>query len=166
MTFLIPSVYGHTTPHDRVRNRGPAPAALCAAIGDAGHGVEIWSGYTSRAGPDDSEPCSAVARVISSGEPLDIGRLIFAAAHPAMLRRLWFSVGDGGDAGTAALLKASQYGIPQPCRPADLPAEITDPYVFPYLRPGDPQWQALDTALARCRGMFTDLGLIQPRGAG
>lgn len=165
VTFLIPSVYDHTTPHDRIRNRGLALAALCAAIVEAGHGVEIWSGFTTRV-RRDSGPCSAVARVISSGEPLDVGRLIFAVAHPAMLRRLWFAVWDGGDAGTAALLKAAQYGVPQPCRPSDLPDGITDPYVFPYLEPDDPQWRDLDTALAWCRGMFADLGLIQPRGAG
>ena len=42
----------------------------------------------------------------------------------------------------------------------DLPAGITDPYVFPYLEPGDIQWASLDSAMDWCHRMFAELGLI------
>ncbi|KJK46638.1 hypothetical protein UK23_23015 [Lentzea aerocolonigenes] len=54
--------------------RGLALATLRTAIIDAGHSVEVWSGF--------------------AGEPPDLGRLIFAVAHPVMLRQLWFGVRD------------------------------------------------------------------------
>lgn len=163
VTFLIPAAYSHETPHGSVRNRGLALVALCAALIEAGHGVEIWSGFTARAGEDEVH--SGVARVITPGEPLDVGRLIFAVAHPAMLRRLWLAVWDGQDAATAAAFKAASYGRPPyTCRPGDLPGEVRDPYVFPYLDPGELQWGDLDTALSWCRAMFAELGLIRGRG--
>jgi hypothetical protein len=103
-----------------------------------------------------------VARVIAAGEPLDVGRLIFAVAHPAMLRRLWFGVWDSQPEEFATAMKADNYGH-APCTSlaSDLPSEITDPYVFPYLTEGERQWDDLSTALTWCRQMFNDLGLIQ-----
>jgi cobaltochelatase CobS len=47
-----------------------------------------------------------------------------------------------------------------------VPAEVSAPYVFPYLRADDQQWHDLDTALAWCHEMFADLGLIQRQGVG
>ena len=161
VTFLISGSYDSTTPHRCVRNRGLALATLCAAIIDAGHGVEIWSGFSAMAGPRRDVRYCAVARVISAGESLDVGRLIFAVAHPAMLRRLWFAVWDGQDAATARTLCDSAYGRPGTCAATDLPGEIRDPYVFPHLSPKDPQWKTLDSALSWCRDMFADLGLLR-----
>ncbi|HVV08886.1 DUF7192 family protein [Amycolatopsis sp.] len=162
VSFLIPAGYSFETPHDEIRNRGLALATLCSAIIDAGHSVEIWSGDTGMTGPDFDRRYSAVARVISSGEPFDVGRLIFAVAHPAMCRRLWFSVWDACDEELSLTLRETKYGRPPfTCEPTDLPPEVTDPYVFPYLRPGDPQWSDLDTALDWCHTMFADLGLLE-----
>ncbi len=97
----------------------------------------------------------------AAGEPLDVGRLIFAVAHPAMLRRIWFAVCDSLDADLAQLISDSNYGGgPRDSRIEDLPAGITDPYVFPYLEPGDIQWASLDSAMDWCHRMFADLGLI------
>jgi hypothetical protein len=162
VSFLIPAGYSHETPHASIRNRGLALATLCTAIIDAGHSVEIWSGDTGMVGEDHTQRYSAVAKVISSGEPLDVGRLIFAAAHPAMCRRLWFSVWDATDAQLSMLIRDTRYGYPPySCDATDLPPEVTDPYVFPYLQPNDPQWTDLGTALDWCRQMFADLGLLQ-----
>ncbi|GIG68115.1 DUF7192 family protein [Phytomonospora endophytica] len=162
VSFLITGSYEHTTPHEQVRNRGLALAALCAAIIAAGHGVEIWSGYATMVGPARDIRASAVARVISAGERLDVGRLIFAVAHPAMLRRLWFSVWDGQDPVVARTVRDAHYGRPLSSLPGDLPGETADPYVFPHLAPDDPQWISLPAALSWCREMFTDLGLLRP----
>jgi hypothetical protein len=144
-----------------ITNRGLALATLCTAIIDAGHSVEIWSGYTGWlwSGKVEERYC-AVARIVEAGEPFDVGRLIFAVAHPAMLRRLWFGVWDAQPREVAAAMKADNYGRPHDCRAEDLPPEVTDPYVFPYLSANDGQWDDLDTALSWSRAMFTDLGLI------
>jgi hypothetical protein len=158
VAFLVPACYSNKTPHTLIRNRGIALATLCSAIIAAGHSVEIWSGFV---GLIDDERISAVARVVSAGEPLDLGRLIFAVAHPLMLRRLWFAVWDAQEPEVAQWVRDDQYGFPSHCLPDDLPEEVTDPYVFPYLRPEDPQWTDLDTALDWCHGMFTDLGLLE-----
>ncbi|RZQ59722.1 hypothetical protein EWH70_32775 [Amycolatopsis suaedae] len=158
VTFLIPGTYSHRVPHEWIINRGLALATLCAAIIEAGHSVEIWSGWACKLG---RRRVTATARVISAGEPLDVGRLIFAAAHPAMLRRLWFSVWDGWHADSATELADGTYGQPPyDCRAEDLPPEITDPYVFPFLEETDTQWTDLDVALSWCRAMFADLGLV------
>lgn len=165
VSFLITGSYDHKTPHQQVRNRGLALAALCAAIIDAGHGVEIWSGYATMVGPARDIRASGVARVISAGERLDVGRLIFAVAHPAMLRRLWFSVWDGQVATVARTVSDANYGRPKPSSAEDLPAEITEPYVFPHMEPNDPQWTSLPAALSWCRETFTELGLLRPEHA-
>jgi hypothetical protein len=120
--------------------------------------VEIWSGFVGLVGADRYR---AVARVVSAGEPLDIGRLIFAVAHPLMLRRLWFAVWDGQRHPVARRMHRARYGHPSHCLADDLPEEVTDPYVFPYLRPEDPQWTDLDAAMDWCHEMFADLGLLE-----
>lgn len=157
VAFLVPACYSNKTPHALIQNRGIALATLCSAIIAAGHGVEIWSGFVGLLGDDRIH---AVARVVSAGEPLDLGRLIFAVAHPLMLRRLWFAVWDAEDPELAEWVRDENYGFPSHCLPEDLPEEVTDPYVFPYLKPEDPQWTDLDTALEWCHGMFVDLGLL------
>ncbi|GHJ40021.1 hypothetical protein [Streptomyces sp. TS71-3] len=91
-----------------------------------------------------------------------MGRLMFVMAHPAMFRRLWFSVWDSAPGAVARRMHDELYGRePNGCYAEDLPAAITDPYVLPFLSPDDPQWATADSALAWCRGMFTSLGLLR-----
>jgi hypothetical protein len=162
VSFLVPAGYSHTVEHQAIINRGLALATLCTAIIDAGHSVEIWSGFTGWLDlPETKERFQGVARVIEAGEPFDVGRLIFAVAHPAMLRRLWLGVWDARPTEVAAAMEAGNYGRPPyTCQPADLPAEITAPYVFSYLAKEDTQWDDLSTALAWSRTTFSELGLI------
>ncbi|GAA3552319.1 hypothetical protein GCM10022222_39920 [Amycolatopsis ultiminotia] len=163
ITFLVPGGYANTIGHDVIINRGLALAALCTAIIDAGHSVEIWSGLAGVLHLRKAEQrFSGVARVIAAGEPLDVGRLIFAVAHPAMLRRMWLGVWDAQPKAVASAMNADSYGgPPYTCRAGDLPSEIHDPYVFPYLTTEDRQWDDLATALSWARQMFRDLDLIQ-----
>lgn len=162
VTFLIPAGYTHKIGHDVIINRGLALATLCAAIIDAGHSVEIWSGNAGWVTVQKAElRYCGVARVIAAGEPFDVGRLIFAVAHPAMLRRLWFGVWDAQSPEVARVKQANDYGYaPYTCKETDLPAEISDPYVLPYLSEEDRQWDDLPTALAWSRAKFAELGLI------
>ncbi|MBB4686728.1 DUF7192 family protein [Amycolatopsis jiangsuensis] len=163
ITFLVPGGYSNTIEHDVIVNRGLALAALCSAIIDAGHSVEIWSGFCGTLLQSEVElRFSGVARVIAAGEPFDVGRLIFAVAHPAMLRRLWLGVWDAQPEKVATAMHDDHYGgPPYTCLPDDLPSEIHDPYVFPYLTASDRQWDDLPTALDWARQMFRDLELIQ-----
>jgi hypothetical protein len=162
ITFLVPAGYVHTVEHQVIINRGLALATLCTAIIDAGHSVEIWSGFTGWLHlPEVEQRFHGVARVIEAGEPFDIGRLIFAVAHPAMLRRLWLGVWDAQPAEVATAMMSRNYGrAPYACEPTDLPDEITEPYVFPYLSSSDERWNDLATALSWCLTTFTELGLI------
>ncbi len=158
VTFLIPAAYSSIVPHDRIRHRGAALAALCSAIIKAGHAVEIWSGFAACL---RGVRYAAVAQTISAGEPLDLGRLLFAVAHPAMLRRLWFSVWDSTDRLVALSLRDNAYGRPPfTCHADDLPDDVTDPYVFPYLDRNDRQWESRDSALSWCTRTFAELELI------
>jgi hypothetical protein len=159
VTFLVPATYSSSTPHHYITNRGLALAALCSAIIEVGHSVEIWSGYAANLA--HTGRFSAVARVIAAGEPLDIGRLCFATAHPAMLRRLWFAVLDAEDRRFARRLVIENYGKPPfSCKATDLPPAVTDPYVFPYLDDLESQWRTLDTALQWSHKTFKSLGLL------
>ncbi|MDT0342330.1 DUF7192 family protein [Streptomyces litchfieldiae] len=161
VTFLVPAGYIHTTPHASVVNRGMALTALCSAIIAAGHSVEIWSGFCAHLG---KKRCAAVAKVISAAEPLDVGRLLFAMAHPAMLRRLWFAVWDSAPTPLARMMKDRDYAHePYTCYPEDLPDGVGDPYVLPFLSPADAQWATFDSAMAWCQGVFAELGLIRDR---
>jgi hypothetical protein len=79
-----------------------------------------------------------------------------------MLRRLWLAVWDSEPKRVARRMHGAHYGrAPMDCYPEDLPEDITDPYIFPYLSPDDPQWATADTALAWCREMFAGLGLLR-----
>jgi hypothetical protein len=139
-----------------------ALTALCSAIITAGHSVEIWSGYCTYL---TAGRVASVARVISAAEPFNMGRLIFVMAHPAMLRRLWFGVWDSAPREWARLMPPNNYGTePYTCYPDDLPDGVTDPYVFPFLGPADPQWATLDSAMAWCQEMFRELGLVKNYG--
>ncbi|MCI2416885.1 hypothetical protein MOQ72_05560 [Saccharopolyspora sp. K220] len=160
ITFVIPMSYSSEVPHASIINRGLALATLCTAIIEAGHSVEIWCGDAGMVTPEIR--FCAMVRVISAGEPLDIGRLIFAAAHPAMCRRLSFGLWDAREPAIVHAMVGADYGYPPfDCRPTDLPQEIVDPYIFPYLAAGDEQWDDLNTALSWCHWMFADLGLLQ-----
>lgn len=99
--------------------------------------------------------------MISAGEPLDVGRVIFAVAHPAMLRRLWSGVWDRQPAEVAQAMKNDAYASPCECRADDLPDDITDPYVFQHLTEQDRQWDDLPTAPDWAKGLFGELGLIR-----
>lgn len=162
VTFVVPAAYSNKASHTSILDRGIALATLSTAIIEAGHSVEIWSGWACMMGDGWADRYSAVARVISAGEPFDAGRLIFAVAHPAMCRRLWFSVWDAQDPLIAGPLSDQDYGTtPFECWAEDLPGDIADPYIFPVLTPDDPQWTELDVAMSWCHEMFADLGLIE-----
>jgi hypothetical protein len=81
-----------------------------------------------------------------------------------MLRWLWPGVWDAQPHAVAMAMAMAlrDYGSPPYTLMAtDLPPEVTEPYVFPYLTASDRQWDDLATALSWGREMFGELGLIQ-----
>lgn len=164
VAFLVPATYSCAVDRTAIVHRGMALCALCAAVVGAGHSVEVWSGYASGI-PGGHGRYHAVANVISPGEPFDPARLLFATAHPAMLRRLWFGVWDSAPPEIARLMGCGGYGEPPyDCRLSDLPDDVTDAYVFPHLAE-EPRWRTWDTALAWSLATFRDLGLLDGSGS-
>lgn len=83
------SLSGGVPAHKIVR-RGAAVLAVIEALEYAGHRVELWSiDVTVGSGSKHMETRVLVKR---AGENLDGPRVAFAIAHPAMLRRMCFSI--------------------------------------------------------------------------
>lgn len=73
-----------------IRRRGTAVIALVDCIHKLGLGVELWWENAIRG--DDRKTYSTVVKIHDSAEPMDIDEIMFAMAHPSMLRRLTFSI--------------------------------------------------------------------------
>lgn len=75
---------------DMIVRRGTAVVALLDTLHKLGVGVELWWDSTIM-GSDMVEHSTAV-RLHDSSEPLDVDNLMWAVAHPSMLRRVVFAV--------------------------------------------------------------------------
>ena len=91
---------------DDILRRGTAVVALIDCLHKMGLGVELWWDSTIT-GSDHNNHCTAV-RLHDSAEPMDIDSIMFAVAHPSMLRRLTFSVQEQSE--TAEKQNARPYG--------------------------------------------------------
>lgn len=71
-----------------IRKRGQAIVALAMALSKLGHNTELWMDLTGQAGKG-----TVKVRVLVKGanDELDPARIMFAFAHPAMLRQLGFA---------------------------------------------------------------------------
>lgn len=82
---------------DVITGRGAAIAALVELLEYADHHVELWVFDAAQRAPtrgdgSNDRPIHVVAiRVKAFDQPVDMGRIAFACAHPAMLRRFAFS---------------------------------------------------------------------------
>lgn len=81
-------------PAEHIIRRGTAVVALLDTLHKLGVGLELWwdstiSGDTTE---DGINRFSTAVKLHDSSEPLDIDNLMWAVAHPSMLRRLTFSV--------------------------------------------------------------------------
>ena len=85
---------------------------------------------------------------------------MFAMAHPAMLRRLWFGVWDSTAPDIARSMVDARYGAPPfDCATSDLPEQITTCYLFPYVD-GGAHWIRWESALSWSSTTFRRLGLL------
>jgi hypothetical protein len=81
-----------------VRRRGAAVMALVYVLQQLQHPMEVLASMAvkgfSWGGGGSSERMSYVVEVQRADEPVDIGRVMYALAHPTMLRRMAFRVED------------------------------------------------------------------------
>lgn len=87
---LINGVTNASTPKENIIKRGVAVLALVNTLHLMGVGIELW--FESSITGTDDKTYSTTCKLHDSNQPLDIDNVMFALAHPSMLRRLVFSV--------------------------------------------------------------------------
>ena len=111
---------GARTSASDIMKRGAAIASAVNDIEAAGIRVELFAYKKSRRGHYKT---IGMIKIKDADQPLELERLCFAAAHPAMLRRLWFRIAEQYSDKEFAKRFGSTYGTP-----ADLnvkePAEL------------------------------------------
>lgn len=84
--------------------KGAAVVALCELLEFSGHGVEINAVLANFSCVEQH------VRIKDSDQPLDLPRVAFAIAHPAMFRRLGFSMLELLDGATRSKLGVTSHG--------------------------------------------------------
>lgn len=85
---LVPICCAATVPESTIRARGAAVMALVDVFAQAQHPVEIYAVHAIGAGT--RQHLSYAIKVQESDQALNMGRIMFALAHPSMLRQLAF----------------------------------------------------------------------------
>lgn len=120
--------------------KGSAVVALSELLEFAGHGVEITCALIN------SGVTSQFVRIKDADQPLDINRIAFAIAHPAMFRRLGFSLLEHLDAATRQKLGITSYGGYGRVAEA-VKEDRGDIYIGGSVW-GEPQWESMEAAEA------------------
>lgn len=79
---------------DVVRRRGAAVMALVYVLQQLQHPLEVWAQHSATGHGSPSMRLTHLVEVQRADEPVDIGRVMYALAHPTMLRRMCFRVED------------------------------------------------------------------------
>ena len=127
---------------DVLVGRGAAVAALVELLELAGYRVELWAveatdpSWGGRGGAGSICRLRNQVLVKSSEQPLDLSRVAFALAHPAMLRRLAFSLMELQDKKTRdAAGVGGGYGMP-----CDIAKEVQGDLHFAHMHGSDSTW--------------------------
>ena len=120
--------------------KGAAVAGLVECIELSGKSVELWAVARCR-----ESYHSVVTRVLvkAAGQPLDMGRVMFAVGHPSSLRRLWFRWLERQEKEVRFPFRFG-YGIPNDL---EEDSDRGDIYVGKSLF-GEPQWTDEQQAIA------------------
>lgn len=94
------------TAAENMQRRGCVLTVLVDALATLGLSVELWGETTVQVG--DTATHTTLVKLHDSREPLDINDMMFALAHPSMLRRLTFSVRE--KAMTTRKMQSHGYG--------------------------------------------------------
>lgn len=89
ITLLVSCSASAGVNQQKLIERGLAICGLIEALRYMQHGVEVWVEQTVTRG---SDMLSTLVNVKQASEHMDMGKVIFAIAHPTMLRRMVFSV--------------------------------------------------------------------------
>lgn len=118
------------TPAATIKARGAAVLALVDILSRLQHPLEVWSAEATnpggRGGTKVPERLVHLVKVQDAAQPVDLARIMFALAHPAMLRQCFFRVCEREPATTRAAYGfqgSGSYGRPESLRPSDLPDE-------------------------------------------
>jgi len=99
VTILLNVAASGSVSQAAFRSRGAAIVALVSLIESTGNRCEVWVECSSRKRTKSAtHTWSGVACVKQAGEQLDLPVVAFALAHPACLRRLFYSAADGESA--------------------------------------------------------------------
>lgn len=106
---------------DDIRRRGIMACVLADAVHKLGMGVEVYVEMcTATDGVDKGDKYSQLIKVHDSSEYMDVNNLMFAMAHPSVLRRLGFSLHELTEWDHAKDTLACGYGYPAKVQCADL----------------------------------------------
>lgn len=123
--------------------RGNAIVALVDVLTKAGYSLEIWAQLAITGGFPESRVSYAV-NVQKATDPLDMGTILYALAHPTMLRRLGFSAMERLPMTMKRKLHVgSGYGSPDSVRPGDVPEVDGPTIILPQLSYND-DWDPSD----------------------
>lgn len=133
-----------------IRNRGIAVVALIECIRRAGYSVELWA-WAAATGDDWSTGKKVSGRqshavcVQPANQPVNVGRIMWAFAHPGMHRRLMFAARHHAE--VPAVLRWDGYGgtVKTAPDPGDLPEGVCDDdtVVITSINPGE-DWNTDD----------------------
>ncbi len=87
--ILVNASFAGFTRAEDIRKRGVAIVALIDTLEKLQHSTEVWVEVSIREG------ATTGVKVKGADETLDIDALMFAVAHPAMLRRMYFAYLEG-----------------------------------------------------------------------
>ncbi len=76
---------------EQIRARGVAVCALVDVLHKMGVGIELWTEQCYQHPFKDSKAYSMLVKLHDSADMLDIDDIMFAIAHPSMLRRIGFA---------------------------------------------------------------------------
>ncbi len=88
--------HGCSVPAEEIMKRGAAIASSVNDIESAGIRVELFAYKVTIKGRRNRGffRTKALIKIKDADQPLELERLCFAAAHPSMLRRLWFRLAE------------------------------------------------------------------------
>jgi hypothetical protein len=108
---------------ETIQARGALACALVETLNKLGVGIEVWIENCTYS---NNNLHSMLVKLHSSEQRLDIDNLMFAMAHPSMLRRISFSVMERSDWPEARKIIGGGYGQAHNVQMADfLSADVT-----------------------------------------
>lgn len=90
ITLVASCSFSAAVSADTIQRRGQLVVALAIALTRLGHGVELW--VNNHTGHSKSGECEFNVKVKGVDDEIDPAQIMFAYAHPAMLRRLVFGI--------------------------------------------------------------------------